>query len=251
MGGTAFGRLLRVHRGAAGLTQEELAARAGLSTQAISMLERGGRRAPRAATVECLAGALKLAPAQRSAFAAAAMAWTEPAAPDNGTEDGVLHEGTPGSGGQSPVAFFNKRMPVVVAAIFLGAVTLLVAVGVVLIPRMSHTPVRQSTSAPAPKPYISGLSVTPSNLKLTDSNSYTTIGFHLNVDARVTLTVVDSEGRSVKALVQDVPKKAGPVSRPYYGWNGYARLPPGRYVVRVTATANGVAATAQAPLLLY
>ncbi|HEV2460208.1 MAG TPA: helix-turn-helix transcriptional regulator [Ktedonobacterales bacterium] len=36
-----FADLLRHHRTAAGLTQEELAARAGLSSDAISTLERG------------------------------------------------------------------------------------------------------------------------------------------------------------------------------------------------------------------
>ena len=41
-----FGDLLRQHRSAAGLTQEELAERAGLSPDAISLLERGERRRP-------------------------------------------------------------------------------------------------------------------------------------------------------------------------------------------------------------
>jgi transcriptional regulator with XRE-family HTH domain len=38
----SFGELLRDHRRAAGLTQEELAERAGLSARSISELERGG-----------------------------------------------------------------------------------------------------------------------------------------------------------------------------------------------------------------
>ena len=40
---TSFGTELRRHREAAGLTQEELAERAGLAAAAISALERGAR----------------------------------------------------------------------------------------------------------------------------------------------------------------------------------------------------------------
>jgi len=67
-----FGDLLSAYRRAARLTQEELAARAGVSSDAISLLERGLRAAPRASTVALLAAALGLSPAERQAFAAAA-----------------------------------------------------------------------------------------------------------------------------------------------------------------------------------
>ena len=67
-----FGSLLRRHRAAIGLTQEELAERAGLSARAISDLERGIKRAPRKDTVTLLAKALGLTPRQCDAFAAAA-----------------------------------------------------------------------------------------------------------------------------------------------------------------------------------
>jgi transcriptional regulator with XRE-family HTH domain len=70
--GREFGPLLRAFRGAAGLTQEGLAERSGLSVEAISLLERGGRRAPRASTVEFLARALDLDPVKRDAFVTAA-----------------------------------------------------------------------------------------------------------------------------------------------------------------------------------
>ena len=40
----AFGERLRRHREAAGLSQEELAARAGLAANSVSALERGERR---------------------------------------------------------------------------------------------------------------------------------------------------------------------------------------------------------------
>jgi predicted ATPase/DNA-binding XRE family transcriptional regulator len=62
---SSFGGLLRRWRVAAGLTQEALAERAGLSVEAISALERGARRAPYASTVELLAAALDLSPAER------------------------------------------------------------------------------------------------------------------------------------------------------------------------------------------
>jgi predicted ATPase/DNA-binding XRE family transcriptional regulator len=55
-----FGRELRVQRRAAGLSQEALAERAGISTDAIAALERGRRRQPRAYTVRALSDALGL-----------------------------------------------------------------------------------------------------------------------------------------------------------------------------------------------
>src|SRR5215471_10600090 len=66
--------VLREHRLAANLTQEELAERSGLSVDAIGMLERGERRSPRPSTVELLATGLKLDERQREAFIAAAQA---------------------------------------------------------------------------------------------------------------------------------------------------------------------------------
>jgi predicted ATPase/transcriptional regulator with XRE-family HTH domain len=68
----AFGDLLRRHRRAAGLTQEELAERAGLSPHTVSALERGVSRAPHRDTVALLAEALVLAPNDRIALQAAA-----------------------------------------------------------------------------------------------------------------------------------------------------------------------------------
>jgi len=67
-----FGALLLRLRAAAGLTQEQLAARAGLSPNAISALESGKRRTPRFATVELLAAALALDAYQRNELMAAA-----------------------------------------------------------------------------------------------------------------------------------------------------------------------------------
>ncbi len=67
-----FGALLLRLRASAGLTQEQLAARAGLSTAAITSLESGKRRAPRFTTVEMLATALGLDAQHRQELVAAA-----------------------------------------------------------------------------------------------------------------------------------------------------------------------------------
>jgi predicted ATPase/DNA-binding XRE family transcriptional regulator len=65
-----FGALLRRHRLKAGLTQEELAERAGVSARGVQQLERG-RTAPRAETVRLLAEALELSADARAALIAA------------------------------------------------------------------------------------------------------------------------------------------------------------------------------------
>jgi predicted ATPase/transcriptional regulator with XRE-family HTH domain len=63
-----FGGLLRRHRQSAGLSQEDLAGRAGLSVDAVAALERGRRRAPRPLTARMLAKALSLEGLHRSEF---------------------------------------------------------------------------------------------------------------------------------------------------------------------------------------
>src|SRR6478672_1483101 len=68
--GTTFAARLRRSRERAGLSQEELAERAGISANAISALERGVRRHPYPATVRALANALDLPGDERSAFVA-------------------------------------------------------------------------------------------------------------------------------------------------------------------------------------
>ncbi|HEV2460376.1 MAG TPA: helix-turn-helix domain-containing protein, partial [Ktedonobacterales bacterium] len=69
---TRFGERLRRARQAAGLTQAELAERAGLSVRGINDLERGARQHPRRDTVALLAQALGLAGDGRVAFEASA-----------------------------------------------------------------------------------------------------------------------------------------------------------------------------------
>jgi transcriptional regulator with XRE-family HTH domain len=71
-GQVSFGSLLHKHRLAGGLSQEELADRAGLSRRGISDLERGARTSPYPATVRRLAEALELSVADRSRLLEAA-----------------------------------------------------------------------------------------------------------------------------------------------------------------------------------
>jgi predicted ATPase/DNA-binding CsgD family transcriptional regulator/DNA-binding XRE family transcriptional regulator len=68
---STFGELLRRYRATAGLTQEELAERAGLSGRGIADLERGARAAPYPRTIRQLADALRLRDDERAALLAA------------------------------------------------------------------------------------------------------------------------------------------------------------------------------------
>jgi predicted ATPase/transcriptional regulator with XRE-family HTH domain/Tfp pilus assembly protein PilF len=75
----AFSDVLRRYRVAAGLSQEALAERAGLSARAISDLERGIRRAPYRDTVRLLADALGLADTDRGRLEASVRRTRTPA----------------------------------------------------------------------------------------------------------------------------------------------------------------------------
>jgi predicted ATPase/DNA-binding XRE family transcriptional regulator len=69
---TAFASLLRRHRLAASLSQEALAAAAGISVSAVGAYERGINSAPHRQTVSMLADALSLAGTRRTEFEGAA-----------------------------------------------------------------------------------------------------------------------------------------------------------------------------------
>jgi transcriptional regulator with XRE-family HTH domain len=69
--GPGFAGLLRQLRAEAGLTQEDLAAAAGLSPRSVSDRERGIHRTARQDTARLLADALGLAGPARALFAAA------------------------------------------------------------------------------------------------------------------------------------------------------------------------------------
>jgi transcriptional regulator with XRE-family HTH domain len=68
-----FGNLLRRHRLAKGMTQEELAQQARLSPHAISDLERGARNRPYRDTIRLLVAALHLSPPEHAELEAAAV----------------------------------------------------------------------------------------------------------------------------------------------------------------------------------
>lgn len=69
-----FGRLLTGHRVTAGMTQEDLAATAGVSLRALGDMERGRTRGPQRRTVQALAAALGLDGPQTAALERAAQA---------------------------------------------------------------------------------------------------------------------------------------------------------------------------------
>ncbi len=86
--GETFGQLVRRARAAAGLTQEELAAAAGLGVRTISDIERGRTSRPRIATVGLLARCLELSGPP------AAPSWSPQATPGS--------PGAPAAGGAEP-----------------------------------------------------------------------------------------------------------------------------------------------------
>jgi transcriptional regulator with XRE-family HTH domain len=97
-GSVPFAHLLRRARVAAGLTQEALAERAGVSVRAISDLERGAKHAPREDTVRLLAAVLGLGAEEAAAFQVAAqappagrgaVASADAGAPGAGTSEGA------------------------------------------------------------------------------------------------------------------------------------------------------------------
>jgi transcriptional regulator with XRE-family HTH domain/tetratricopeptide (TPR) repeat protein len=98
-----FASTLRDYRAAANLTQEELAARSGLSVHAIGMLERGVRRTPRPGTVELLAQALRLGESERAVLVAAAHAET---GQNGGPSPSIVD---PGVGMPNPALYFVGR----------------------------------------------------------------------------------------------------------------------------------------------
>src|SRR5215831_4891684 len=68
----SFAELLRQHRQELGMTQEELAERAGLSARGVQDLERGLNLAPRASTLRLLVSALGLTGSEAAALLRAA-----------------------------------------------------------------------------------------------------------------------------------------------------------------------------------
>ena len=88
----SFGVVLREYRAQAGLSQEELAERAGLSRRGVADLERGARRLPHPATVRRLADALELPPDRRAALQSAAVATRHDQASNTGRPEDVVSD---------------------------------------------------------------------------------------------------------------------------------------------------------------
>jgi tetratricopeptide (TPR) repeat protein/transcriptional regulator with XRE-family HTH domain len=98
-----FGRLLRRYRTIAGLTQEDLAMRSGLSARAVSNIERGRTGRPYAHSVRLLADALMLDEAARVQLM---MAWRD------GTDEDAAPGPEAGHGGQRQPLVVPRQLPV-------------------------------------------------------------------------------------------------------------------------------------------
>jgi len=119
-----FGQLLRRFRLTSGLSQEQLAERAGLSVEAVNTLERGTRQAPRADTVARLVGALGLAGADRARLEAAALRARHL------LSAGVTGASSHGPSLPAPLTSFIGREPEIAAVRqLLGATRLLTLIG--------------------------------------------------------------------------------------------------------------------------
>jgi predicted ATPase/DNA-binding XRE family transcriptional regulator len=102
--GATFGDRLRRYRLAAGLSQEALAERAGLSVDAVQILERGRRTNPRPDSVRRLVEALGLTGAERAAVFAAAARPREATGPTLASSRAFLIQPTPLIGRDADVA---------------------------------------------------------------------------------------------------------------------------------------------------
>jgi predicted ATPase/transcriptional regulator with XRE-family HTH domain len=109
----AFADLLRYHRVAAGLSQEALAMRSGLSLQAVSHLERGIRRGPRRETVAALAGAMGLSATQTATLEGASHRRRSPRPAPPPPPPGLPHGASPILGRETDLAVlpFMLRQP--------------------------------------------------------------------------------------------------------------------------------------------
>ncbi len=92
---TSFGAQLRHYRERAGLTQDALAERAGLTANAVSALERGERQRPYPHTVHALATALQLSADEQAALLAARAAPARPPTARPPTPMPTLHPSPP------------------------------------------------------------------------------------------------------------------------------------------------------------
>jgi tetratricopeptide (TPR) repeat protein/transcriptional regulator with XRE-family HTH domain len=121
--GGAFGPQLRALRLDAGLSQQELAEKSGLSVRAISDLERGRTRQPYRRSVSCLADALELPDADRRELLGAAarrLGHSPSASVTAAAPAAAADEGSTGGGAQaSRRRIVPRQLPAPVAA-FVG-----------------------------------------------------------------------------------------------------------------------------------
>src|SRR5437763_6070367 len=110
-GDARLATLLQRYRTAAGLTQEELAERAGVSGRTISDLERGFKMKPRLYTVRQLVDALGLSPVDRVIFLEVATG----GGPDNRSPSAAMSELPQGSPFPIPATPFIGRVREVAA----------------------------------------------------------------------------------------------------------------------------------------
>src|SRR5215472_2379083 len=149
-GAGSFGALLRRHRGAMGLTQEELAARAGLHAQEISKLERGVLRSPHSRTVEYLARALKLDPEQEQCFIVAARSQLRPMTRGgtDAADDGVIRAGSGETA--APVTGRIRHHRRAFVRPLLGLLAVLLLVGLTIVGAWRWLPAASPAASAAP-----------------------------------------------------------------------------------------------------
>ena len=117
-------------------------------------------------------------------------------------------------------------------------------------PRAASSPAPTVAPTAVPGPGVSGLRVTPTTF-FNNGTNYTIITFVLGAPAVVSIDWINASGTVVRQQWINKSCPAGRQSPWAYGYDphGYL-LPPGRYTIRVTATANGGSSTASTGLTL-
>jgi tetratricopeptide (TPR) repeat protein/transcriptional regulator with XRE-family HTH domain len=157
----AFPALLRRHRVAARLTQEQLADRSGLSVRSVSQLERGRVRHPRPESVRRLAAALGLAGTESAHFADVARAryWTERSrGPDAA---GPVPASTRSPGERPRTGAASRPVPMQLprdALAFTGRTTELSTLDALLAAATAPAPAVSGTAAASPEPAVAVIS---------------------------------------------------------------------------------------------
>jgi len=225
-----FGTLLRHYRLTAGLTQDELADRANLSSRGISDLERGARRAPHPQTLRQLSTALGLADDEEAVLVTAGRR-TQPSRVADDTSTAVS---------KSQAKRLQTPSWVAIAA---AVVVVLLGVGALMVPRAT-SPVATST---APTTWTSPAANGP--LVLADSFAEPASGLFSSQQAGTSQasfsdgtsnTYQWDVGYAYSALVAHAlgPYPANPDSAWLAGMIGLDRQLPRNFAVQVRARAT-------------